>query len=506
MFDEKDLAQIEQKTMTLARVEEQLELFKRGVPFLNIESAASASNGIRVLDEETIELMRHFWIVYLKGDRKIVKFVPASGAASRMFKSLFVFLEEKRIVPNTEELDYFFHNLKHLAFFDELNEACMARYKMSTEALKIANRYSDIIHVLLDEDKMNYGQLPKGLLLFHRYPKEIRTPFMEHLYEGALYGTNSKQEAYVHYSVLQDHLEQFKEHYMTVGKTIAERLDVDFHVSFSLQKPYTDTIAVDVNNEPFRLKDGSLLFRPGGHGALIENLNDLDADIIFIKNIDNVVPDKIKASTVKYKKVLAGVLVSTQHQIFEYLEELENPKISEAKLQIISQFVSKKLYIRALKIRTMSREELIAYLKSKLNRPLRVCGMVKNVGEPGGGPYLIKDSKGCISPQILESTQIDKNDPYKVSLMNHSTHFNPVDLVCGVKDYKGHKFDLMKFVDPKTGFISQKSSEGKIIRALELPGLWNGAMSDWTTIFVEVPISTFNPVKIVTDLLREEHQ
>jgi hypothetical protein len=276
-------------------------------------------------------------------------------------------------------------------------------------------------------------------------------------------------------------------------------------VSFSEQKPYTDTIAADENNQAFRDK-GELVFRPGGHGALIENLNDLQGDIIFIKNIDNVVPDTLKDTTVTYKKIIAGLLVKLQKQSFSYLKELENGDISSAKLTIIAQFCESRLNNINANIASLSQSELKEYLYNKLNRPMRVCGMVKNVGEPGGGPFLTVNADGTVSPQILESSQIDMNNIDDKAKMQGSTHFNPVDLVCAVKNYKGEKFDLLKYVDKKTGFISLKSKSGKELKALELPGLWNGAMSDWNTIFVEVPIDTFNPVKTVNDLLRPEHQ
>ena len=305
----------------------------------------------------------------------------------------------------------------------------------------------------------------------------------------------------IHFTVSTEHRDLFDAH---LAESLAEyetRFGIKFNITFSEQKPSTDTIAADSSNQPFRTNDGKLLFRPGGHGALIENLNDLEADIVFIKNIDNVVPDRLKKITITYKKVIAGLLVSLQQQTFAYLKELENPFISDAKLLIIAQFCAKRLNNHNPEQTKLSREELIAYLQRKLNRPIRVCGMVKNEGEPGGGPFLTVNSDGTVSPQILESSQIKDKQ-----MMEQSTHFNPVDLVCALKNYKGEKFNLPDYVDKKTGFISLKSKDGKELKALELPGLWNGAMSDWNTIFVEVPIETFNPVKTVNDLLRPQHQ
>lgn len=506
MINEHDLEQFVEKGISFEQINDQLECFKTGVPFLDIESAASIGNGILKLDIQEEEKVRHFWISYLKGDHKIYKFVPASGAATRMFKEIFAFADSKRVMPNTDFLIDFFKHIRHFAFFPELNETCLKHYRMSVENLEVANRYRDIVKILLQTKGMNYGSLPKSLLSFHTYPTEVRTPFEEHLVEGALYAANKNGDVHLHFTISPAHLDWYKELYMKVATKYAERLGVQFHVGFSVQKQSMDTLAVDMHNEPFRLENGKILFRPGGHGALIENLNELEADVIFIKNIDNVVPDRLKEDTVKYKKIIGGILVSMQHQIFEYLKELENPDISEAKLQIINQFVVSKLCVKCEKIGEMGRSQMIEYLFNKLNRPFRVCGMVRNEGEPGGGPYIVINKDGSVGPQILESTQIDKNDPYKISLMNNSTHFNPVDIVCGVKDYQGKKFDLTKYVDPATGFISQKSRKGIDLRALELPGLWNGAMSDWNTVFVEVPVSTFNPVKSINDLLREQHQ
>jgi glycerol-3-phosphate responsive antiterminator len=323
--------------------------------------------------------------------------------------------------------------------------------------------------------------------------------------EGALYASNKSNLVNIHFTVSKEHRTMFEKHLNESLSSFESKFGIKYNVSFSEQKPSTDTIAADENNQPFRDK-GELVFRPGGHGALIANLNDLNGDIIFIKNIDNVVPDSLKEATVTYKKVIAGILVQLQKQAFAYLKELENESVSADKLAEIATFTKEKLNNQHPDINSLSEAELKAYLIGKLNRPMRVCGMVKNVGEPGGGPFLTVNTDGTVSPQILESSQIDMNNPADKAKMMGSTHFNPVDLVCAVKNYKGEKFDLVKYVDKNTGFISLKSKSGKELKALELPGLWNGAMSDWNTIFVEVPIATFNPVKTVNDLLRPEHQ
>jgi len=358
----------------------------------------------------------------------------------------------------------------------------------------------------LHEKGLNYGSLPKGLLKFHSYPTEVRTPMQEHLVEGALYAASASGIVNIHFTVSKEHRTLFENHLKESIPLFEKKYHVTYNVTFSEQKPYTDTVATDKNNDPFRDKNGELVFRPGGHGALIENLNDLNGDIIFIKNIDNVVPDSLKESTITYKKVIAGMLVNLQKQCFGYLNELENESISKAKLAIMAKFCEVRLNNHHPDLTSLSEIELRKYLFTKLNRPIRVCGMVKNVGEPGGGPFLTVNADGTVSPQILESSQIDMTSQVDKAMMMNSTHFNPVDLVCGVKDYLGRKFDLIQHVDKKTGFISLKSKNGKELKALELPGLWNGAMSDWNTIFVEVPIDTFNPVKTVNDLIRPQHQ
>lgn len=355
------------------------------------------------------------------------------------------------------------------------------------------------------ESGLNYGALPKGLLRFHSYPDGKRTPMQEHLVEGALYAANTSKIVNIHFTVSKEHRLLFEKHLNESIQAFEKSFGVNYKVSFSEQKQSTDTIAADENNQPFRDKE-ELVFRPGGHGALIENLNDLDGDVIFIKNIDNVVPDSLKDVTVTYKKVIAGTLITLQEQSFAYLKEMEKGLTSEDKLVEIAQFCEQKLNNQHTDFGSLSAEDKKSYLFNKLNRPMRVCGMVKNVGEPGGGPFLTVNADGTISPQILESSQIDLKNPADKQKMEQSTHFNPVDLVCGVTNYRGVKFDLVKYVDKNTGFISLKSKSGKELKALELPGLWNGAMSNWNTIFVEVPIETFNPVKTVNDLLRPQHQ
>jgi hypothetical protein len=500
---ETDLKTLASKGISEEQIKAQLEAFRTGFPFLNIEKAAAIGDGIvRYTEPEQEEYLKE-WEDYLREGHRVVKFVPASGAASRMFKNLFEFLNQPYNLPKSDFEVKFFSNLKKFAFYEDLNEVCKKNEGKDIETLTEEGEYKTVVRNLLEEEGLNYGNLPKGLLKFHAYADGNRTPVEEHLVEGALYAA-SDGKVNLHFTVSADHRELFEQKVREVKDVYATRYGVRYDVSFSEQKASTDTIAADMENEPFRDEKGGLVFRPGGHGALIENLNDIDGDVIFIKNIDNVVPDRYKGDTVRYKQLIAGVLVSAQRKAFAALEKLNSGDVSEKDLEEISDFCEKTLNNK--QGARLPREEQIAYLRGKLDRPIRVCGMVKNEGEPGGGPYLIVNKDGSVSPQILESSQIDTKDERSMTIMKTATHFNPVDLVCGTKNYRGESFDLLKYVDPETGFISLKSKYGRDLKALELPGLWNGAMSDWNTLFVEVPVSTFNPVKTVNDLLREQHQ
>lgn len=505
MLSQEDLKQISLRGITEEQVEHQLDEIKQGFPFLKIEAAASIGKGIMSPTENEMNKYLSTWDTYLNGCHKIVKFVPASGAASRMFKNLYSFLDADYDKPTTEFEKEFFENIKKFAFKKELCNACKTNDGKCVTCLMDNGEYKKIVENLLEEKGLNYGHLPKGLLLFHSYEEGPRTPMEEHLVEAAMYA-QSEGQANVHFTVSHEHLELFKKKVAEKIDMYAEKFGVKYNISFSEQKANTDTIAANPDNTPFRNEDGSLLFRPGGHGALIENLNDIDADVIFIKNIDNIVPDRLKGETVKYKKLLAGILVDLQTRAFNYLKLLDTGNYTHAQLEEIIRFLQRDLCCRRNDIKELEDAELVIYLHNKLNRPMRVCGMVKNVGEPGGGPFLCYNQDGTISPQILESSQIDKSNEKYVQMFKEGTHFNPVDLVCATKDYKGNMFHLPDYVDRSTGFISSKSKNGRELKALELPGLWNGAMSDWNTVFVEVPIETFNPVKTVNDLLREQHQ
>jgi hypothetical protein len=505
MLSQQDLKQLAQKGITEAQIERQLGEFKTGFPFLKLEGAAAIGKGIVAPADAERKAYVEAWQQYKAAGKKVVKFVPASGAASRMFKDMFAFVDADYDVPTTDFEKKYFDNIEKFAFYAELDAVCQKNEGKGIKELMAAGNYKAVAANMLKAEGLNYGQLPKGLLLFHNYPEGPRTPMEEHLVEGALYAA-SNGEAHVHFTVSHEHMELFKAKVAQKADLYAQKYGISYDISFSEQKPSTDTIAANPDGTPFRNSDGSLLFRPGGHGALIENLNEIEADVIFVKNIDNVVPDRLKGDTVEWKQIIAGVLVTLQKKAFEYLQLLDTGKYTHDQVEEMIRFVQHDLCCRKADIKELEDAELVIYLREKLNRPMRVCGVVKNVGEPGGGPFLTYNQDGTVSLQILESSQIDKSNKEYMEMFTKGTHFNPVDLVCAVKDYQGKPFDLPKFVDPTTGFISQKSKNGKELQALELPGLWNGAMSNWSTVFVEVPLSTFNPVKTVNDLLREQHQ
>lgn len=504
MISKADQAFLAKKGISAQQVAEQLQKFKTGFPFLPIEAAATLEKGVISPSQAEIEEYLAKWDSYCTAGNTILKFVPASGAASRMFKDLFSFLSAEYDVPTTDFEKNFFANIGKFAFFADLDATCKKNKGVGVNELIAAGQYKDVVFNLLDFTGMNYGSLPKGLLKFHNYNNDARTAAEEHFVEGALYAaTDGKVQ--LHFTVSPNHKALFQE-LVAERKAYYERLfGVEYDICFSEQKQSTDTIAADADNQPFR-ENGSLVFRPGGHGALIENLNDIDADVIFIKNIDNVVPDRLKPDTVTYKKLLAGILVEKQKKAFEYLQIIDNGNYTQEQVMEMVRFVQQELMCRNMDIKNLEDCDLVLYLRKKLNRPMRVCGMVKNVGEPGGGPFLAYNQDGTVSLQILESSQIDMNNPASKEMFENGTHFNPVDLVCAVKNYKGEKFNLPEYVDKNTGFISHKSKNGRELKAMELPGLWNGAMSDWNTIFVEVPLITFNPVKTVNDLLRDVHQ
>ena len=512
MFTQKNLEQLEKRGISINEIETQLAFFEKGFPYTKLVRSASKNDGIEVFDVKQIDELLANYKTKTAG-RNIIKFVPASGAASRMFKLLSEFREAYKVNESNsallekkdpQSMHYFFENIRRFAFFDALKKN-MADSGKSIETCLIKEDYNEILDALLLDSGLDYLNLPKGLLLFHKYAEGVRTALEEHLVEGVGYAA-SDGIVKLHFTVSPEHLEKFEALVKQILPTYEAKYQVKYDISYSVQKPSTDTIAATPDNQLFLTESGDLLFRPGGHGALIENLNDLKGDLIFIKNIDNVTTDKNRMPTITYKKVIASHLINLQTQTFEYLKELENPDISEERLTEIFHFAWKELHIAFQQFSSISREEKREVAIQKLNRPIRVCGMVKNEGEPGGGPFWTKNSRSEISLQIVESSQINPNNPQQQEVLNMASHFNPVDLVCGVRNYKGELFDLKKYIDPETGFISEKSTGGKTLKALELPGLWNGAMANWITIFVEVPVAVFSPVKTVNDLLRREHQ
>lgn len=506
MLRPEDLELLKNKGISEAEVESQLQRFVTGFPYLKINDAARVGAGIFRLDDEEIDAALERWSEYLEHGGEVCKFVPASGAASRMFKALFEYVD-----GGTDELKEgtpvakLIADIDKLPFLPELRETVSRLYNKSLDELLAEGRNRDIIAAIVNPEGMNYGGLPKGLLKFHTYPEGSRTPIEEHLTEGAQTAANSKGIVNLHFTVSANHRKLFEEKLAEVIPATEERTGVKFNVTMSEQKPSTDTIAVNPDNTPF-MENGQLLFRPGGHGALIQNLNDMESAVVFIKNIDNVVPDSKRGDTVRFKEVLGGLLLQVHDQIEEDLLAIDEKIYTKEDIKRMLDYLNNVLNVRDAKLESMDDDSVVAYIREKLDRPLRVCGMVKNEGEPGGGPFIAYNTDGSTSPQILESNQVDPNNEEYQKMMASATHFNPVDLVCYIKDIHGKKFNLPEYVDPATGFISSKSSHGKELRAMELPGLWNGAMSDWNTVFVEVPISTFNPVKTVNDLLRPAHQ
>ena len=517
MLSKKDLNLIKKRGMDKTKIEDQLKHFETGFPKVKLVNPAIITDGIMRIEDEEINVFRDHYINRPK-KLSVIKFVPASGAATRMFQKLYDFLNNYQ---ETEE-DYlsfmkdkspegmfkFFENIEDFAFYVDLR-AALQRKDLDIDKLLEKNNFKEILNTLLNINGLNYGKKPKGLLRFHKYQDYSRTAFEEHWAEALHYAKNYKGVAQLHLTISEEHKKLFSRKLKKSRSAFDKKYDGKLKVTFSYQKASTDTIAVDMENKPFKDVDDSLLFRPGGHGALIENLNELKADLVFIKNIDNVVPDRLKDATYKYKEALAGVLLKYQKQIFDYMTVLDNPKLelSAEQLNEMLSFVVNELCIKTPKIlKTDNLGKLRDYLLKKLNRPIRVCGMVKNEGEPGGGPFWVRNSDNSSSLHIIESSQIDHKDKKQAKIFGTSTHFNPVDLVCGIKNYKGKKYDLTQYVDPETGFISKKSHNGTPLKAMELPGLWNGAMADWNTIFVEVPTITFNPVKTIFDLLRVEHR
>ncbi|HPF11515.1 MAG TPA: DUF4301 family protein [Flavobacteriaceae bacterium] len=505
MLTEKDVVQIKEHQLTINKVVKHLETFARGIPFADIVTTATVGNGIQSLGKPALEKLEALYESRNHG-LDIVKFVPASGAATRMFKFLYEFLEsydpEKETFrsylkkQDTNRIEIFFNGLKDFAFINQVRSKIRELHPYFKQSSK-GKRHNLLVQTLLAEDGLNFGKMPKGLIPFHKYKKHTATAFEEHLYEAAYYAA-VEDEVYLHFTFSEKHLEYFKTEFENIKHRVSRKTRKNFHISYSFQKKQTDTLAVTEDNIPFRDAAGQLVFRPSGHGALLENLNEVDADVVFIKNIDNVAAQEYVEEIAFYKKALAGKLLWLQKRIFGYLKELEE-EITLDRMKEMHSFIWNELNIKDI---PTGKSGLIEVL----DRPLRVCGVVKNTGAPGGGPFWVKDDEGVTSLQIVETSQINLEDAHQNTILKEATHFNPVDLVCGLRDYQGNKFNLKHFRDPNTGFISKKYENGKSLKALELPGLWNGSMAKWNTVFIEVPNSTFNPVKTVNDLLKKEHR
>jgi len=501
-----DISFLKDYGLSLEKTYRQLESFSLGIPFVEIVTTASIGNGIEEISAENQQKLIDYYDSK-KGKLEIVKFVPASGAATRMFKFLFEFIENfdpdettlNKFIEkgNHEMLSTFINSVKDFAFLNSVRKKIKENYPDFKHGTK-GVRANIFIKTMLEENGLNFRNLPKGLVPFHKYKNYASTAFEEHLFEAAYYASVDNK-AYLHFTISKKHINLFQEEFETVKNRVSKKTKTTFHISYSFQKKETDTIAVNKDNSFFRNKKGNPVLRPSGHGALIENLNDIDADIIFIKNIDNVVSEEYIDKIAYYKKVLAGKLLLIQDKVFFYLKLLETEPHTPENISKIKSFLCNELNKKET---PSSPKELM----NILNRPLRVCGVVKNTGAPGGGPFWVRDEEGEVTLQIVEMSQINPNNKKQQAVVSEATHFNPVDLVCGVRDYKGNKFNLSNFVDAKSGIITEKSQDGKPLKALELPGLWNGAMAGWNSAFVEVPLSTFNPVKTVNDLLKKEHR
>ena len=495
MFTQNDIRQIAERGADLRQIEQQIEHFKNGFPWMKIVAPATPQRGIRVLSEEDVQEAADY---YERADVDgKCKFVPASGAASRMFKDMFSGLDKLEAgedLPADAPGAKLAARIKDFAFYTP---------ELFGQPEDSAAYRKDVLRKLLKEDGLAYGAKPKGVLKFHRYADEVRTAIAEHLVEAQEYMRDYDDICSLVVTISPEHRELFEQALAEVKPAYEKKYGVKYNITFTYQDKATDTIAVDPDNNPFRLDDGSLLFRPAGHGALIHNLNQVDAELVSIKNIDNVAHEKLLPVTSLYKRVLMGEALRLRDRIFRYIRQI-NAEPSEELCEKIEKFLDCVLCVKLPHADSL--EARVAQIRAKLNRPIRVCGMVRNEGEPGGGPYIVEGKDGSTSLQILESVQINKADPAAAGAMAKATHFNPVDLVCILRDCRGKRFDLLKHVDPEAGFMSSKSYQGRELKALEMPGLWNGAMSDWNTLFVEVPLETFNPVKVVLDLLRPAHQ
>jgi hypothetical protein len=499
VFTKKDIAQLKEQNIEVEKAEKQIDRFISGFSFTKLTAPCTLNNGIRVIPEDELDRLVEFYSA--QQEVEVIKFVPASGAATRMFRALHA--EDKQSKPIRKKI---LSELSRFAFYSKL-KALAKKRSIDIDELSLNNQQA-VFDLIIDQDGLGYAAFPKGLIPFHKVKGVSRTAFEEHLVEAASYGQDMEGYARVHFTVQQEWLE-------TIRKTMrkaAEKLQAfdaeGFELSYSVQSPNTDTIAVDISNNPVRDDEGRLVFRPAGHGALLSNLNQMDADIIFIKNIDNVVSDKHKYHTVLYKKAMGGLAIELRDKIHGFCRRIEQGRVPVGVMNEMREFCEQELMLEVPKLLLdrFHKQDLLLWYHQRFDRPLRVCGMVPNSGEPGGGPFWVEDIEGRRSLQIVESAQINLEDSEQREILKKSTHFNPVDLVCVIKNHHGDTYDLNAFVDAESGFISDKNYNGKPIKAMELPGLWNGAMAHWNTIFIEVPATTFSPVKELSDLLKPMHQ
>lgn len=516
LLKEDDLQQIRARGVDVEDVRQQLAILRNPPPYTRLLRACAAGDGIRVLGEAEVAaaLAAHDEAA---GAGRFTCFVPASGAATRMFRALLALLEREPKLDaerleqlasggdkDAREVREVWTSLDRFAFVPTLR-AALARRGVDLDAAVRSGDVATVLDALLHEHGLDYASLPKGLLAFHRAAEGPRTSCEEHLVDAATYARAKDGSVRLHLTVSPQHLAGFRALLDCAQPEHERRLGARFGITFSHQEPSTDTVAVDLDGNPFRDADGRLLFRPGGHGALLDNLGRCGADLAYVKNIDNVVPDHLKGPVVHWKKVLGGLLASLQEKVFAALRRLDESPDTAA-VDAALALLRNELGIVPPDGTATDAASRLAFVRGKLDRPLRVCGMVPCEGDPGGGPFWVRTRSGDASPQIVETAQIDAADAGQQAMLAGSTYFNPVDLACGLRDHRGNPFDLAKHVDREAVFISEKSSGGRKLRALERPGLWNGSMADWSTVFVAVPTATFNPVKTINDLLKPQHQ
>jgi len=517
-FNREDHIQMQSLGISEDQVKAQIQIFRKSSFFARLRRPCILGDGIQQMSSAELE---HYMKLHEEAaqEGRFTKFVPASGAASRMFKLLFEIYGQnpaptiKEFCEKADKGDHkakdflcFRDGIPGMALFEDLKSMVDGK-GLSVERLLEQNRWQEILEYLLTEQGLNYGSLPKGLLKFHRYPSGNRTALEEHLVEAIDTVRDREGICRIHLTVSPEHEEAFRQCFEKIRSSYEQQFQCLLEVTFSIQKHSTNTIAVDLENRPFRERDGRLLFRPGGHGALLSNLEDIQGDLIYLKNIDNILPDRFRGPTIIWKKVLGGLLVEIQKSVNGYVRQLTEGSKDIGVFEMAMDFAKNRLLIaepQAFKRWTVEKKR--DFLLNRLNRPSRVCGMVRNEGEPGGGPFWVEGKNANLSLQIVESAEVDPQSPEQQAIWGSSTHFNPVDLVCAVRDFRGNPFHLEDYVNPEAVFISRKSKDGRDLKSLELPGLWNGAMAEWITLFVEVPISTFNPVKTINDLLRSEHQ